>query len=342
MGISGGSWLLLAMSLGSTLLAIIGARVRYFQQIDFNQPIEFFENRFWVGSKKIPKLRIFWRREWNQHFYRYFQQIQATKPPGLPLEARPEFADPGPLSGLIGYSDSMPVIASFEKHGAHLLIIGPTGSGKSVLLRQIAASMASGSTSSEARFAFIDFKGNATFARLVGNRVLFAASDLDLATANTVLNQLKEVVDGRELLLSELGLSDFQAAHKSGHRIPALFIFIDELGALLKDCRNAGTILETLASKGRSLGMFLVAANQTTFGIPRSIQLNLRQRIALAGTDPLECHQLGFKARMLDPGPRQQNLLVGTWINATGEAKEFTFHSDFNLEKTFINRHFSG
>lgn len=342
MGLSSGSWLLLSMSLGSATLALVSARVRYFQQLDFSQPIEFFENRFWVGPKKLPLLRFFWRREWNQHFYRYFELQKAVQKPGLPLEERPEFADPGPLSALLGYSNSLPLIASFEKHGAHLLIIGPTGSGKSVLLKQIAASLASGSASAEANFAFIDFKGNATFAHLAGTRVLLSASDLDLASAESALSQIALEIEHREVLLSKLGLSNFQAAQLSGHRIPALFILIDELGALLKACKNSAAILESVASKGRSLGIFIVAANQTTLGIPRTIQLNLRQRIALAGSDPLELHQLGFKARLPDASRPQQNLLIGSWINAVGESQEFTFHSDFNLEKTFINRHFSG
>ncbi len=254
---------------------------------------------------------------------------------------RPEFSDPGPLSMFLGYGDSQPQISSLEKHGAHLLIIGPTGSGKSVLLKQIAGSLACGSTSNEAIFAFFDFKGNATFSQLSGTRIKFSASDLDPTAAEAALQQIVGHVASRERTLHELGVPDFRAAQLSGSQMPALIIFIDELGALLKAIKSSSALLDSIVAKGRSLGIFLIAANQATFGIPRSLLLNMRQRIALSGTDPIELNQLGFKSKAIDPSQQSSSVLVGSWVKATGEVLDLAFQADFNLEKTFINRHFS-
>lgn len=341
MGISSGSWLLLAMAAMSSAVALWSVQLRRLQQIDFEQPIEFFENRFWVGSKRLPKSRFLWRREWNHSFYRYFESIAQAQKHSTPFADRPEFADPGPLSCLLGYSGGQSLTTSFIADGPHLLIVGPTGSGKSVLLKQVLGSLASGSTYSEARFAFFDYKGAATFGQLLGNRIEFNVSDLQPAASAAALEAIMSEISNRERILHESQIDNFLNLPRVARSLPALFVFVDELGALLRASKNAQMTLESIVSRGRSLGVFLIAANQAVSGIPRVMQLNMRQRVALAGTDAVDLNQLGISARSAHASPVETAALSGVWVGASSLCRSFIFRPDFNLEKTFINRHFS-
>lgn len=341
MALSSGSWQLLAMSIATALVAAISIKIRNFQQVDFNHPIEFFEGRFWVGDKALPRWRFFWRREWNQPFYKYFQSIETAKKSPLDFAERPEFADPGADSALLGYSNSQPLITSFVREGAHLLVIGPTGSGKSVLLRQVLGSLASGSTAQESKFGFFDFKGGATFGHISGARTLFIASDLNSQVATEALQLISSELQARELKLQAFGVDDYRSLKAMGQLLPTIYVFVDELAAMLQAAKSSSVILEAVVSKGRSLGVILIAANQSLSSIPRSLQINMRQRVGLLGIDPIDLNQLGFKHRQWSHHSAAGQGLQGCWIGSSGISQEFIFRPDFNLEKTFVNRHFS-
>ncbi len=57
------------------------------------------------------------------------------------------------------------------------------------------------------------------------------------------------------------------------------------------------TALTAVATRGRSLGIHLLVTSQSLVGVPRELLINLRNRLALAGTDEVELLQLGFKQK---------------------------------------------
>jgi S-DNA-T family DNA segregation ATPase FtsK/SpoIIIE len=78
-------------------------------------------------------------------------------------------------------------------------------------------------------------------------------------------------------------------------RLPRHYIFIDELAAALAESPLAPAALTMVATRGRSLGIHLIAATQSAQGIPRAMLTNLRVRIALAEADPIDLAQLNLK-----------------------------------------------
>jgi S-DNA-T family DNA segregation ATPase FtsK/SpoIIIE len=190
----------------------------------------------------------------------------------------------------------------------HVFVVGPTGSGKSQLLRILAKSLTNRYLPTEVQVILVDFKGGGLLDGLGLEPWLLARlSDLDDDRAELwglVLEQLQQ----RE--------RDWVAMK------PRLLIIVDELAEVLRD-QAACVALTSVAARGRSLGVHLVLANQGLSGVPRDLLLNLRLRIALAGVDQVELVQLGGKASPLTSG--QHPLIAARLIQHQAPDRDFNF-----------------
>jgi S-DNA-T family DNA segregation ATPase FtsK/SpoIIIE len=105
---------------------------------------------------------------------------------------------------------------------------------------------------------------------------------------------------------------------------PRHYIFIDELAAVLADSPLAAAALNIVATRGRSLGIHLVAASQSVQGIPRSMLTNLRVRIALAEADPIDLAQLNLK-RPAEPASVLPGWASGIFLRPGSNPSNFNF-----------------
>ena len=153
----------------------------------------------------------------------------------------------------------------------HLLVIGRSGSGKTQLLRWLLHSAPD--------YRVIDFKGGVDFQDL-DRSLLFTQQDQDRA-----IDWIEELLTSRE---------------KQPTSMP-IWIVVDELGEILRTSKLAG-VLESVAAKGRGLGVHLVLVNQTMTSIPRTIWANCANRIVLQA-DPVDRVQLGFGTSLPDQNP---------------------------------------
>lgn len=266
---------MLVMSLGSAVVWLGAKRLSDSREIDLSEPVTFEGSNVWIGDYQLPKYEIFWKKKWHSVVYAAY--LSKSSSPTFELNLELEFG--------VG----------------HCLVVGPTGSGKSELLKLLLGQVIK--TRPEAQLTLIDFKGGATFNRYrTLGQVKKIASDIDGHDPEQFWQSIQAEVSRRELALAAMGVSRIEELAAMGRPMPRHYIFIDELVAALAESPRAAISLNAVAARGRSLGIHLVVATQTTQGVPRNLLTNLRARIALAEADPIELAQLNLKR---PPEPQQ-------------------------------------
>ena len=301
LGLSSGTWHMLAMT---TVTAAIWWAVRKFNDgrvVDLSEPVTINGPEVWIGDYLLPRREILWKKEWHGLVFGAYQAN--LNPPKFELNLE------------------------LETGGVHALIIGPTGSGKSELLKALLASTSSAAP--DAELTLLDFKGGATFSRFVRHtQVKKFATDIDGHDPEDLWGGIRAEVGRRELALAAKGASRIEDPIM--FNLPRHYIFIDELAAALAESPLASAALTMVATRGRSLGVHLIVATQSTQGLPRAMLSNLRVRIALAEADPIDLAQLNIK-RPAEPA----QVVAGWGTGILQKPGSLTSYFNFPLGATF-------
>jgi S-DNA-T family DNA segregation ATPase FtsK/SpoIIIE len=301
LGLSSGAWHMLVMS---AVTAAIWFAVRRFSDgraVDLTEPVVINGDEVWIGDYLLPKREIFWKGEWHPVVFRAYKNSQQPAKFELDLD--------------------------LETDGVHAIIIGPTGSGKSELLKLLLQQVLKQRPNSE--ISLLDFKGGATFNRYASLiQVKRLATDIDGHQPDELWNEIRAEVGRRELALAARGASRIEDPIM--FQLPRHYIFIDELAAALAESPLAASALTMVATRGRSLGIHLIAATQSAQGIPRGMLTNLRVRIALAEADPIDLAQLNMKRP-----PEPASVLAGWALGIVQKPGEKISHFNFPLGASF-------
>lgn len=188
----------------------------------------------------------------------------------------------------------------------HLLVAGSTGSGKSVCMNCIIASILFKFSPAEAQLVMIDPK-QVELSMYEGIPHLIdikATPDSRIITdpkiASAVLTQMTEIMDARYKELKRMKTKNiFEYNEKSENPMPYLIILIDEFFDLMM---VSGGAIEApicrLTQLGRAAGIHLVIATQrpTVNCITGTIKVNVPSRIAFAVTNAIDSKTIIDKA----------------------------------------------
>lgn len=166
-----------------------------------------------------------------------------------------------------------------KKHGVNGIVAGMPGSGKTEMVQSWLLSLAANFSPQDVSFVLIDFKGTGmiapfrTLPHLAGS-----ISNLD-KNINRNLIAIQSEVHRREAIIDKYSnqsiknVNDLNRSFAHGlvpERLPILLIVIDEFAEFKKNFPNFGAEIDSLTSKGRALGIFVVIMTQKPAGVVSS------------------------------------------------------------------------
>ena len=325
-GFSSGYW---QLALISVLMVLIlfgtqGYKNRY-PQFDENSVVHVSNASVAIGNRVLPRFQFLWKAQWHQLLIAEISRASAGDYFAQALDRiRQErfrvIRATGELSSWIGVRENRELTLDLVSDGPHLIIVGPTGSGKSEFLRLLITSLRA---TQDFKLALFDYKGGAALEEFAAEAIGMA-TDLDQESQLELYALLASELANRERLFATAKCSSIEQYVATGNLLPRLVAVVDEFVAALASGPKALATIEDIAARGRSLGIHLVAATQSLSGVSRAMLTNLRARVVMHSSDPIDMVQLG-----INPG-KHKPLTVAGWASAiiycgTNQAESFSF-----------------
>lgn len=192
-----------------------------------------------------------------------------------------------------------------QQHAPHTLIAGATGSGKSVLLRNLLLDICATNTKELANIYLIDPKAGVDYFFIEDMPHLTEGIIIDQQHSIAVLERLVAEMDNRYLKFREQKVSNLLAYNDKvspNERLPVLWLVHDEFAEwmLVNEYKEAvSSVVQRLGVKARAAGIYLIFAAQRPDASVLPVQLrdNLGNRLILrvesVGTSEIALGQKG-------------------------------------------------
>jgi energy-coupling factor transporter ATP-binding protein EcfA2 len=299
-GVSSGYWQLTLIStlMVSLMLGVSLYKNRY-PVFEPDSRIDVSVGQVAIANRVLPRIELIWKKQWHELLLANHARQMA---PDFLAWTKDQISEHGfdldPAQSLqlwIGANNSGQKVLSLASAGPHLIIVGPTGSGKSELLKLLLYSLVQ---ESSCDLVLFDFKGGATLERFE-QQAVGLATDLTPSKQKQLWDFVSGELETREQIFASRQVSGIEQFHQLGDQMSEIVVVVDEFAAALATGVKAISCLEDVCARGRSLGVHLIAATQSLTGIPRSMLTNLRARIAMASSDPIDLVQLGMNSGKL-------------------------------------------
>ena len=326
-GFSSGYWQLALISVLMVLILLStqGFKNRY-PQFDENSVVHISNASVAIGNRVLPRFQFLWKAQWHQLLITELSRVSAGDYFAQALDRikqdcfRVSGLGQGKLVSWIGVREKRDLTVDLVSDGPHLIIVGPTGSGKSEFLRLLITSLRA---TQDFKLALFDYKGGAALEEFAAEAIGIA-TDLDQVSQLELYALVASELANRERLFASAKCSSIEQYVATGNLLPRLVVVVDEFVAALASGPKALATIEDIAARGRSLGIHLVAATQSLSGVSRAMLTNLRARVVMHSSDSIDMVQLG-----INPG-KHKPLTVAGWASAiiycgTNQAESFSF-----------------
>ena len=166
-----------------------------------------------------------------------------------------------------------------KRHGVNGIVAGMPGSGKTEMVQSWLLSLAVNYSPQDVSFVLIDFKGTGMIAPF-RNLPHLAGSISNLDTIiDRNLTAIQSEVHRREAIIDKYSnksiknVNDLNKSYAQGfvpEKLPILLIVIDEFAEFKKTFPDFGAEIDSLTSKGRALGIFVILMTQKPAGVVSS------------------------------------------------------------------------
>jgi len=166
----------------------------------------------------------------------------------------------------------------------HSILIGTTGSGKSEFMKSLVLAAAYQYPPDLLNLFFMDFKGGAAFDPFKElPHVTGIVTNLQPELVDRGLVAVQSEIARRQTQFAEAQVRDIWAYNRrpGGDHLPHLWLMLDEFAKGLADFPELNPVLDLLVRQGRSLGMYLLLANQDVNPSVNKLLSNVGWRIAL-------------------------------------------------------------
>jgi energy-coupling factor transporter ATP-binding protein EcfA2 len=326
-GFSSGYWQLALISVLMVLILIgtQGYKNRY-PQFDENSVVHVSNAAVAIGNRVLPRFQFLWKAQWHQLLLAELSKASTGDYFAIALDRikqdrfRVESVGEGKLVSWIGANENRELVLDLVTDGPHLIVVGPTGSGKSEFLRLLLTSLRA---TQDFKLALFDYKGGAALEEFAEDSIGLA-TDLDQDSQLKLFAVLANELAERERLFASAKCSSIETYVAASNPLSRLVVVVDEFVAALASGPKALATIEDIAARGRSLGVHLVAATQSLSGVSRAMLTNLRARVAMSSSDPIDMVQLG-----INPG-KHKSINVSGWASAivylgSDQAESFGF-----------------
>ena len=219
-----------------------------------------------------------------------------------------------------------PIITDLAK-APHLLIAGSTGSGKSVCINSIIASLLYKFTPEELRFIMVDPK-RVELQQYNELPHSFVPVITDPRKAVSILQWLVKEIDRRYQLFAKVGVRNIEGYNKHVDKLPYIIMIIDELNDLMLVAgREVETHIMCITQLARAAGIHCIIATQrpSVNVITGVIKANIPARIAFKVSNRQDSNTIldsigaeklfGYGDMLFLPPGKPKKRIQGTYVS---------------------------